>query len=353
MTLLRYLLKRFVPVFIGALVFFCFILLLVDLLTNLWQYILEGAGLKRIAHISLLYVPKALSYSIPLAVLFAAAFTLSALYANNELTVIFASGVSLLRFSLPLLIFSFALSIGFFFFEDNVVVPYYRKKTDLQKVTLNRPVSYDNDRVVVLAEGGSVVYRADYYDDTQKRLYSPMIVVRAQDKTLDRIICAQSAWWDGEKWVLTEPYTYIHDENGLSFTDGSDFVSTEIPDTFKNIALSVEEIGTAQAREYIAKLKRTGIPHAEESSLYHKKFAFPFIVFIAVFLSVGLAGKSRKNVLMISLVSCVSAAVLFYITQMVTMLLAQFGYISPFAGAWFPVFLFTAVSAVLLRFART
>jgi len=92
-------------VFAGALAFFCFVLLLVDLLANLWQYLLEGASLGVIARISFLYIPKAVSFSIPLAVLFGAAFTLSSLYASNELTVIFASGVSLLRFTLPLLIF--------------------------------------------------------------------------------------------------------------------------------------------------------------------------------------------------------------------------------------------------------
>ncbi len=353
MILICYMLRKFFPVFIGALVFFCFILLLVDLLTHLWQYLLEGASLKIIAHISLLYIPKAVSFSIPLAVLFAAAFTLSSLYSSNELTVIFASGVSLFRFTLPLLIFSLVLSVAFFFFEDYIVVPLYRKKTEVQKSALNEPVSYDNDRIVVLGDGGRIVYRADYYDDNAKRLYNLMIFIRREDKSLERIISAESALWDGERWLLSDAVTYANAGGKIIFLSGSDFISAEIPETFRNISVSVEEVSSAQAREYIAKLKRTGLPYAEESSLYHKKFAFPLITFIAVFLSVGLAGKSRRNVLLISLVSCVSAAVAFYVTQMVTMLLAQFGYISPFAGAWFPVFLFTGISIALLHFART
>lgn len=353
MILVRYVMKRFIPVFAGALAFFCFVLLLVDLLANLWQYLLEGASLGIIVRISLLYIPKAVSFSIPLAVLFGAAFTLSSLYASNELTVIFASGVSLLRFTLPLLIFSLLLSVAFFFFEDAVVVPFYRQKGDLQKKALNRPVSYDNDRIVAFGEGGSLVYRADYYDDGQKRLYNLMIFVRREDKTLDRIISAESALWNGEQWIFSGAATYANIDGAIVFSEGSDFTCRELPDTFRNISISVEEVSVAQAREYIAKLQRTGLPHAKESSLYHKKFAFPLITFIAVFLSVGLAGKSRKNVLLISLVSCVSAAVAFYVTQMITMLCAEFGYISPFAGAWIPVFLFTGISVTLLRFART
>ena len=82
-------------------------------------------------------------------------------------------------------------------------------------------------------------------------------------------------------------------------------------------------------------------------------FAFPFIVFIVVILSIGLSGKSRKNVMLISLASCISASVLFYITQMITMILAKYGAISHFMGAWFPVFLFVIISLVVLKYART
>ena len=100
-------------------------------------------------------------------------------------------------------------------------------------------------------------------------------------------------------------------------------------------------------------MRRAGLPYAEALSVYYKKFAFPFILFIVVFLSVGLSGKTRKNVMLMSLASCITGAVLFYVTQMVTMLLAKFEYIPPFMGAWFPVFLFVVISLVLLRFART
>ena len=72
-----------------------------------------------------------------------------------------------------------------------------------------------------------------------------------------------------------------------------------------------------------------------------------------MFLSIGLSGKSRKNVLLISLSLSVGAAVLFYVMQMITMLLAKFGYISGFAGAWSPVIFFVLLSVVLLRYAKT
>ena len=64
-------------------------------------------------------------------------------------------------------------------------------------------------------------------------------------------------------------------------------------------------------------------------------------------------GKTKKNVLLVSLASCIGASVLFYVMMMVTMVLAKHGYISPFMGAWFPVFFFIVGSLVLLKYSRT
>ena len=128
---------------------------------------------------------------------------------------------------------------------------------------------------------------------------------------------------------------------------------TESYEIFRKTNVDVQSVTAAEAKIYVQHLKKAGLPYNEELSEYYKKYAFPFIVFIVVFLSIGLTGKTRKNVLFISLASCISASVLFYVTMMVTMVLAKHGYISAFSGAWSPVIFFTIISIVLLRFART
>ncbi|MCQ2981464.1 MAG: LptF/LptG family permease [Treponemataceae bacterium] len=356
MTLIRYLFKKFIPTFLGAIFFFSIMLVLIDLLINLWTYIQCETPVSVILKIMLLYFPKSLWYGAPLAVLFAVSFTLSALYADNELTVIFASGVSLLRFTMPLLIFGAVLSVSFFWFENKLVVPAYREKVALQQSALGEERSSNNDRVVVLSDKGRAVYKADYYDDQNQRLYNLYVVLRDENMLLDMIVHADSAYWDEDRWILSNGIVYRWNGEQLQVSTGAYSVTerlTEIPDTFRNFEISVDEVNTEEAREYIRLLQRTGLPAAEARSVYYKKFAFPSIIFIVVFLSIGLSGKSRRNVLLVSLISCVSAAVLFYVTQMVTMYLAKFGYITPFAGAWTPVIIFVLISIGLVRFART
>lgn len=358
MTLIKYLYKRFMPVFIGAVAFFSLVLVLVDLLMNLWKFIQNQVPATQVFMLMLYYVPKTVWYAVPLGILFASSFTLSNFYADNELTAIFASGMSLFRFTLPLLVLSFIMSFALFFFEDKLVVNTYAKKTEMQGQMLKEEKSLNNDRIVVLAEGGDVIYKADLYDDAQKRLHNVYFVFRDGHQKLQAVIHADSAKWDEEhkNWRLQNAVQYTNTDNNVVMETVSSAFTVRLvepAETFRNNTLSVEEVTVKVAKEYIEHLMRTGLPYNEALSLYYKKFAFPFVVFIVVFLSVGLSGKTAKNVMLTSLAFSISAAVLFYVTQMITMLLAKFGYISAFSGAWFPVILFTVMSVVLLRYART
>jgi len=358
MTLIKYIFKKFLPVFFGALVFFSMVLVLVDLLMNLWQFIQNEVAVKDVGLIMLYYIPKTIWYSVPLAILFASSFTLSNLYAGNELEALFSCGVSLIRFTLPMLVFAFFMSFALFVFENKVVVPTYSKKVTLQNTVLGVEKSLNNDKIVILSDQGRIIYKANEYLDKQKRLYDLTLVFRNDDKSLASVIFAASATWSEEeaRWILSRAEQFNHDGKTLVKTQCSEELLCRIDEpyeTFRNNTVSIDEVNTTEAKAYINHLQRAGLPHDEELSVYYKKFSFPFIVFIVVFLSIGLTGKTKKNVLIVSLASSISAAVLFYVTQMVTMLLAKFGYITAFSGAWIPVILFTILSIILLRYSRT
>jgi len=357
MKLVIYMYKKFFTVFLGSLFFFVLVLILTDLFMNLWGYISKNAQLTQVCSILLHYVPKSVWYSVPMAVLFSTAYMLSDLYAKNELLAVFASGISLIRFSAPLLVVALAMSFGLFIFEDNIVVPTYAKKVKMQEFVLHKEKSLNNDNIVVMSDGGRIVWKASSYSEEGMTLSDIYILFRNQDKSFDCLIYAPFALWGESVWLLPDATLYKRDEKSgfLALSPDEKHLSllTEPPETFRNNTVNVETVNTREAREYIAHLEKAGLPSGEARSLYYKKYSFPFVVFIVVFLAVGLSGKTRKNVLIISLALCVSAAVLFYVIQMITMLMARFGTIPPLTGAWFPVFLFIAISCLLLKYAKT
>jgi lipopolysaccharide export system permease protein len=54
-----------------------------------------------------------------------------------------------------------------------------------------------------------------------------------------------------------------------------------------------------------------------------------------------------------SLLASLVAAVVFYVMEMISMMMARLGYIPPLIGAWFPVLTFVVIGALLLRSAKT
>ncbi len=113
--------------FIGPFFLIFFIVLFVLLVQFLWRYIdeLVGKGLdtKTIAELMLYISASLVPMALPLSILMASLMTFGNLGERYELTAIKASGISLQRIMRPLVMVVLILSIGDFFFANNVL-PY-------------------------------------------------------------------------------------------------------------------------------------------------------------------------------------------------------------------------------------
>lgn len=114
-------LKSFLPLF--AMTFF--IVLFIVLMQFLWKYVdeLVGKGLE-ISVIAELFFYAAVSMvpmSLPLAILLASLMTFGNFGEKFELTAMKASGISLLRVMMPLIILVSSISVGVFFFQNDVL----------------------------------------------------------------------------------------------------------------------------------------------------------------------------------------------------------------------------------------
>jgi lipopolysaccharide export system permease protein len=359
MKLIGYLLKKIFPLFFGALFFFALVLNLVDLFMNIATYLQNNCTVKDIFTVMLNYVPKTVWYAVPVAILFSTSYTLSNMYATNELEALFASGVSLLHFCMPILIISFILSFGLFVFEDRVVVRTYERKVELQNQLLKKSQNENNSDVIVFSNNGTVVYKANSYNEELKKLSKLYLVFRDEAKKFKALVYSDEAFWSEEDklWNLGNSYQYKLVDGDIKYRGFVDkeFTEqlTESYEIFRKSIVDIQSVNTKDAKVYINHLRKAGLPYQEQLSEYYKKYSFPFIVFLVVFVSIGLTGKTKKNVLLVSLASCIGASVLFYVMMMVTMVLAKHGYISPFMGAWFPVFFFMISSLILLKYSRT
>lgn len=352
----HYLMKLFISTFIVALLFFILLLQLGELFAHIVEYLQNGALIKDILKVMVLYLPKCISYSVPLAILFAGSYTMGNLYVRNELTSVFSAGISLGKFTLPLLVLGFLLSIGMIFFEDKIVIKYSFEKSKFSKQLLKTEENLNSSDVVILSELGKIVYLADYYNATEQTLSNVSVILRDDNGNLSTIIRSSFVVWNTDRWVFNTPSVYTFNEkNDVIHTEAvpDNLILSEPPENFQKNLNSVDEMTIESAKIFILNLKKNGLPYYEALSKYYRRFSFPFTIFIVLFFSISLGGKFKKNILLMSILFSLGIATLFYITEMITMMSAKWEYISPLAGAWTPILIFSILSVLLLRTART
>ena len=354
MILDRYLLRQFFPIFLVAITMFVFLLLLIDLFSNLVRYLNNEVPVNIILQITVLFIPKSVSYAMPMSLLFAAAYTLGDLYAKNELTTVFASGIPLWRFTVSLVVVGFVASVFSFFLDDIIVIPTLKSKNELSRRALNLYVTETNSDIVIMAKNGQIIYSVDYFDYEKQILNGISIVERDESGMFISQIRAPSAEWKESYWEFRNAVIYKYADDILRVNPlGAHDSFNEHPDTFRRHAVIVEELSAKDAGFLIEDLRAAGLPYSHVQANYYHRYSFAATSLIVMILSISMGGRFRKNILLMSLFTSLSVAVVYYIAEMLSMTLAGLNYIHPFIGAWFPVVFFIVLGILLLRSAKT
>ncbi|MCL2810047.1 MAG: LptF/LptG family permease [Treponema sp.] len=354
MILDKYLLRQFFPMFLIALSLFAFLFILIDLFSNLIRFLNNEVPILTILNISFFYIPKTISYAMPISLLFAAAYTLGDLYAKNELTCIFSNGIPFWRFCLSLLVVGFFSSFFSFFFDDLLVIPTLKLKTDLQRRALNQYVTESDTNVVIITRNGRLIYSVDFFDYGRKSLNGVIIIEKDEKGNFYSQIRAPSAEWNETHWEFRNAVIYKYEGDILRIRPLTPCMSyNEHPDIFRRRTVAIQELRVRDAGILVKDLRSLGLEYFKEQANYHHRFSFATTSFIVMILSVSMGGRFRKNILLMSLFTSIAAAVVFYITEMLSMTMAGLNYFPPFIGAWFPVVLFIVIGVLLLRSAKT
>lgn len=360
-TLNWMLVKSFLLTFVFALTFFVLALQMVDLFTNIFKYMDKSVPIKDIGLIALYYIPKCISFALPLALLFAVSYTLGTLYANNELISIFGAGVSLFRFVLPLIILGILLSFANFWFEENIVITNLYKKNQLSDEALKLTESTSNTNVYVISYNNHI-YSANYYHG-QNKTFNGVTIIERDNGSFVRKIQATTATWNeqGQYWLFNECRIFEWDDETEFLVERYEKVYSdpthlnELPSTFERINVEMEDMNVVEAQALIERLNRSGLneDYRKAQTDYYGRFAFALTPFIVILVSGSIGGRFKKNILLMSLLISLVVSVLYYVLDLVLNLVAYGGAISPLAGAWGSFFVFTVLGFWMFSQAKT
>jgi len=357
-TLNKMLIISFLQNVLVSIVFFVFLIELVDLFANLWRYLNNDASFLLILKVSYLYIPKCIIYSISPALLFSVSYTLGTYYSNNELIAIFGSGISLFKFTFPLIFAGIIFSFGSFLFNEFYVIDSIKEKNELSNILLGYSPSFSNTNITVVSTN-NIIYHSDYYNDNSKTLSGLILVIRDSNGNFTKRIDAEWAEYKNDVWELNRVRIFSFDkiEKDIVETYKNSLILeyiNEPPSTFKRIVKDINELKKNYAKDWIFSIKKAGLPIYREALVdYYERFSFAFTPFIVIFISSSLGGRFKKNILLMSLLSSLSISVLYYVLKMILIILSKQGYLQPVIGAW-GAFLIAAISGILMyRNART
>jgi lipopolysaccharide export system permease protein len=354
MILDRYLVRQFSPVFLVAVVMFVMLLSLIDLFSNLWRYLNYEVPVSQILLVSFYYLPKSISFATPISLLFAAAYTLGDLYARNELTSIFSSGIPFWRFSISLVVIGAVVSLFSFFFQDQIVVPTFKKKNDLNRQLLHQQYTETNSDIVIKARNGKLIYSVDYFDDSSTSLNGVSIIEQNDKGEFLSLIRASYASWNGEYWSFSSALIYSWEGEFLRVKPlEATGAYREDPEIFRRRAVDAENLPAKDAAGLVRDLKSAGLPFIGALADYYHRFSFSAVSFVVMILSISMGGRFKKNILLMSLLASLGSSVVFYVMERISMMMARLGYIPPLVGAWFPIVFFSALGVLLLQSAKT
>ena len=136
-TLTRYILRQLVAPFAFAVAALT-LLMMLDQLSKLFdQLIGKGLGWRIITEVFALSVPFVIAVIIPMAVLVAVLYAFNRMALDNEITAIKASGISLFRTTVPVLVAAGGVALGLVWFNDNIL-PESNHRLQLLRQSISR-----------------------------------------------------------------------------------------------------------------------------------------------------------------------------------------------------------------------
>jgi LPS export ABC transporter permease LptG len=298
-------------------------------------------------------VPLMVYQLAPLATLVATLITLGVMAKNNELIAFKASGISMYRLVLPLTLAG-ALVAGAMFLLDDSFLPYANQRQDaLRNQIKGRPAQtyFQPARQWIFGEGNRI-YNYELFDPDHQ-LFGGLNVFELDPQSFQirRRIYATRATWEPSQntWALAGGW--VRDFERGQVKRYAPFSVTSLPELvepptyFRREVRQHYQMNWRQLGQYIASLQKAGFDTSRLSVQWEKKFAFPLIAAIIVFLGAPFAFLVGTRGAIGGLAVAVGIGIVYWATAALFEAMGSVGQLPPFLAGWAPdaIFGFLAV----------
>jgi LPS export ABC transporter permease LptF/LPS export ABC transporter permease LptG len=336
-------------VYLGMIVSTFIILLLVFTLFELLGDILRNQISPLIVGEYLLNVSPYFLYQIThIAMLLAVLVTFGLMQRSNEITAMKATGTSIYRVVVPVLLSAAMVAAGLFFFEQ-FYLPHANKRQDaLRNFIKGKPTQtyLRPDRKWIFGQHSDIYYYQFF--DPDRDVFGNISVFQFDPATFQitkRVYATRSRWADQmQRWIFEEGWE--RDLRGSAIDSYREFeVATfpqlnEQPTYFKKEVKQSSEMNYEELRRYIHDLQQSGFDVVRLRVQLQKKLAFPAITLVMAVLAVPFALSAGRRGAVTGVAVAVGIAVVYLMVSGLFEAVGNLGQLPPGVAAWAPDILF-------------
>ena len=356
-----YVLREFLTTFVLVLASFVLLMLVFTFFELLGDIIRNRTPLVTVGEYLINLTPSMIYNIAPLGVLVAVLVTFGVLTRTNEFTAMKATGISLYRVMVPILVVSALIAVALFLFDESYLPAANRRQEALRSVIKGRPAQTflrpDQKWIFGRQEPGKPgrIFYYQFFDPDQDRFANLTVFeFNPENFSLSRRIFASSAYWEPQlhQWVFEHGWERRFDGEAVSsfsqFNVDSYPEITEQPQYFKKEDLQSKEMTFGELQRYIRDLGQSGFETKPLSIQLNIKLAYPLVTLVMAVLAIPFALSMGKRGSLTGIATAIGLAIAFWVVNLTFQQLGNVNFLPTLLAAWSPDLLFALAGAYLL-----
>jgi LPS export ABC transporter permease LptG/LPS export ABC transporter permease LptF len=320
---------------------FTFFELLGDIIRNRVALVTVGEYLVNV-------IPSMVYLMTPLSVLIAVLVTFGLLQKSNELTAMKATGISLYRLIVPVVVLSGMLALSLFLF-DQFYLPHANKRQDaLRNEIKGKPAqTYLNPQRKWIFGAHHEIYYYEFFD-SERNQFANLSVFDLDPKEFaltERTFASRVYWNDAlGKWVFEQGWIRNLDPAQVKAYRTFDVMTfadvDEPPSYFKKEVKQYSEMNFDELKAYIRELEQGGFDVVRLKVQLYKKISFPLITLVMSILAIPFALSAGRQGALRGVATAIGIAVVYWLTSGLFEAMGDVNQLPAALAAWSPDVIF-------------
>ena len=364
----RYILKSIITIFIGMVITFAFLFILIDTFGNLQDFIAKKVSYETIGRYYLTFLPMIYVNTSTMACLVAVLFTYSNLSSHNEIVAIRTSGMNFWQVTRPALIFTLIVSavvllVNECFVPQSSLINQEIRQSDIKVILAEKNQGLPIIKNFTLYGLKNRLFFIDTFNPNTNTLNGISIIGHDRNQNLTEKIVALKGTWTGLAWkfyncqITTYSSAMPNVTKEIKIYPEKLMDIKETPKDFLRQRLDITAMNIRQLSEYIGRFSGSGAVKTVNNLTVDlfEKIALPLriIVIVLVGLPFVLANSSkRKAATFASIGIALIIGFLYYILDAMGLALGKGGALPPWSCAFIAptIFFIIGMTAIKLKF---